>query len=82
VVPETVIEKVAEAPSLMEGVFRVMVATGAGEVSATVTTALVPITGPVVLPVLMSITHVSGPSVVRSFAQVRVTVSTRPGETV
>ena len=75
------IEKVADAPSSMKGVFRMIVATGEGEVSATVTIALVPITGPVVLPVRISITQVSGPSTERSFAQIRVTVSTSPAET-
>ncbi|NBQ54865.1 MAG: hypothetical protein EBU49_14965, partial [Proteobacteria bacterium] len=49
------------------------------EVSATVVAGeLVPITVPEMLPVLMSITHISVPSVVTSFAHVRVIVLTRP----
>ena len=62
--------------------FGVTVTTGAWDVSATSVEALETITGPVALPFRMSITHVSGPSVVKSFAQVRVTVSTNPAETV
>ena len=66
----------------MVALLRVIDATGAGDESATTVGGLVPTTGPAMLPVRMSITHVSEPSEVRSFAQVRTTSPINPADTV